>query len=106
MKKTIEQPKDNTHVDKELFTGGKWEWEYDKETDSQTIYIYSEKFGAICKIPAEKATAEHEANADLISQTPAMYKLIKKITEMDKSCFPDFIIEQAKQILQKANPKP
>lgn len=55
-----------TTLEGEQFTPGLIKWVYDTETDSKTIFVISEQHGAICKIPAEKATAEHEANANRI----------------------------------------
>ncbi len=47
-------------------TKGKWKWGICNETDSETIFIFSDEFGGVAKIPAEKQTEEHKANAELI----------------------------------------
>jgi len=106
MKKTIEQPKDNTHV--EGFTGGEWQW---KQTRGNNIYehhVYSgQEF--ICRIGTEFVTTERiKANAALISQAPAMYKKLEdwqkwfcgELNELDGAK----LFEETKEILLKANP--
>jgi hypothetical protein len=55
-------------------TQGEWKWKVDDETDSGTIFIYSERFGGIAKIPVPIHREEHEANAGLIVKAVNNYQ--------------------------------
>lgn len=68
-------------MDNNKHTPGNIKWGYDIETDSKTIFIFSEQHGGICKIPAEKANEEHEANAARIVETWNNYDDLKEQLE-------------------------
>jgi len=63
---------------KSKHTKGEWKLKTTSETEHQTIFIYSENFGAICQIPRRfKALEEQEANARLMKEAPKMLEELK-----------------------------
>ena len=65
---------------KVMHTLGEWKFKVDNETDGQTIFIYSPKFGGIAKIPSTKHFEKHEANAKLIvTSVNNHYRLIEAL---------------------------
>lgn len=59
-------------------TPGKWALNTTAETNHQTLFVYSPRFGPICEIPHRfKCIKEHEANAKLIAAAPNMLQALQ-----------------------------
>lgn len=61
------------------FEGTQGNWVMKSEAGS--LFITSNQYGAICKIPHSVGKLEHEANALLISKAPEMLEMIDKLCE-------------------------
>lgn len=98
---------------KELFTSGEWRREINPDSEYSTLIVggddknYPEPIARAFQnvyINAEQA----EANAALIAEAPAMYRLLEKISEWigfghDEECCQ--MQEEISTVLNKANPK-
>ena len=92
--------KQETTQTKELFTSGKWK----SSLYDDGAIVHSDIAGCICEIRHEgKHKEEHEANARLIAEAPAMYKYIKEIAfRYEKD---EWISGEAKAIINRINNK-